>query len=170
MIREVEIIKLEPGRFLEAKAIRLKALTCDPYSFSATIEETKSLTDEDWKERLENSIKDKKAITYYAQVDNKIVGMAGVFFKEHSNPEIFGMFVDNDYRGLGIASNLMKAIILKTKSLNKYGLIILSVNVIMLPAIGLYKKYGFEIKKTEKNHIKKEGKSFDIYNMELILA
>jgi len=170
MIREVEIIKLEPDRFLEAKAIRLKALMCDPYSFSSTIEETQSLTDEKWKERLEDSIKEENAITYYAQRENKIIGMAGVFFKVGSFPEIFGMFVDKDNRGLGIASGLLETLILKVKNMNKYSSIILSVNVTMLPAIGLYKKYGFEIKETEKNHIKKEGKSFDIYNMELILT
>lgn len=170
MIKEVEIIKLEPNRFLEAKAIRLKALMYDPCSFSSTIEETQSLTDEKWRERLEDSINEEKAITYYAQRENKIVGMSGVFFKVGSSPEIFGMFVDKDNRGLGIASRLLETLILKVKNMNKYSSIILSVNVIMLPAIGLYKKYGFKILNTEKDHIKKNGKSFNIYNMELILA
>ena len=169
MDESVEIIKLEPSRFLEAKAIRLKALICDPYSFSSTIEDTESLTDENWKERLEYSIREEKAITYYAQKDNKIIGMAGVFFKEDSLPEIFGMFVDKDYRGLGIASRLLKVLILKVNDMNKYNAIKLGVNITMLPAIGLYKKYGFEITSTEKDHIKKDGKSFDIYNMELKL-
>ena len=164
---KVDIIKLPPSRFKEAKAIRIEALKTNPESFGETLENVLIYSDNKWINRLEKSLVNEGAFTYYAEVDKRIVGMVGSYYPEGIKAEIFGMYVSPEFRKQNIGIELLKKTIGTLQDELKIMDIFLWVNTKEFPAINLYKKTGFLIVKTNNKPHFLDNKTFNVYYMKL---
>lgn len=88
----------------------------------------------------------KNGPVYYAVVDDQVVGWCDAF--PENNPRqnhraFLGMGLLPKYRGMGLGSKLLTAVLDHAK---KFGLEKVELNVYTsnLPAVALYKKFGFE--------------------------
>lgn len=81
---------------------------------------------------------------YIAKLEDTIVGCAILTLPETPYPEIKRVFVNPDYRGHGIASLLMTAILEKAISL-KLSNIYLETGIYQPEAVKLYQRLGFEL-------------------------
>lgn len=84
---------------------------------------------------------DNSTVFFKAVVNNKTVGYCGMQLTL-SEGYITNVAVTSEYRGCGVASELLKSLFEYAK-LKKLNLISLEVRVSNLPAISLYKKLGF---------------------------
>lgn len=81
---------------------------------------------------------------YIAKLEDTIAGCAILTLPETPYPEIKRVFVNPDYRGHGIASLLMTAILEKAISL-KLSNIYLETGIYQPEAVKLYQRLGFEL-------------------------
>lgn len=119
-----------------------------------------------WRKRLE--LNDEHFL-YVACVANEVVGQLGL----HLNPTRprrrhvagLGMVVRDDWQGKGIGTALMRsAVDMADKWLNITRLE-LEVYADNEPAVRLYKKFGFEIEGTLRQHSFRDGEYVDSYYM-----
>ncbi len=95
------------------------------------------------REELEAILSNPGITTIVAYDKDKIIGMASCFLKNKENGNIYNLVVPKEYRGKGIAKKLTDFII-KRFSLLKIQKLYLEVHESNLPAINLYKSFGFE--------------------------
>lgn len=95
--------------------------------------------------------------SYYlvAKSDNEILGFAGIKYVINE-ADIMNIVVKKSKRKLGIGSLLLKNIIELCKKLN-ISTLFLEVNEENIPAISLYKKFGFEKIGFRKNYYKENN-------------
>ena len=91
----------------------------------------------------QGEIIDKGGMIFYAQYNGKIVGTASLIKMDTNTFELSKMAVTDGVQGLGIGNKLMEhcLAVAREKGIQK---IILYSNRKLLPAIYLYKKYGFQ--------------------------
>jgi RimJ/RimL family protein N-acetyltransferase len=104
---------------------------------------------------------------YYAIQNNCVVGWCDVFPEDNprqSHRGGLGMGLLPEFRGKGVGSKLLKAVLEHAK---KFGLEKVELNVYTtnVPAIALYKKFGFEQEGLLKKYRKLDGKYFDCLAM-----
>jgi len=109
----------------------------------------------------------KKFPIYYAVTANQVVGFCDV--TPFSNPRFshrggLGMGLLPDFRGKGLGSRLLESVVQHSRNIGMEK-IELQVYTQNLPAIGLYKKYGFEEEGLVKKFRKLEGEYFDCLAM-----
>ncbi len=116
---------------------------------------------------FQNDLISKNGPVYYAIQGNRVVGWCDVF--PFNNPRQshrggLGMGLLPEFRGKGIGSKLLKAVLDHSK---KFGLEKVELNVYTTnePAIALYKKFGFEQEGLIKKYRKLDGKYFDCLAM-----
>lgn len=109
----------------------------------------------------------KNAPVFYAVTSNQVVGWCDVFPED--NPRLkhrggLGMGLLPQYRGKGLGSKLLDAVLKKSK---EYGLEKIELNVYSTntPAIALYRKFGFEDEGYIKKYRKIDGRYFDCFSM-----
>lgn len=164
-----EIISLPLYRWQEYKELRLDALKTDPQAFLSTYEKEFSYPDEKWQQRLKSANEGKSSWMYFAQLNGKLVGMIGGYqdeddLKNHS-VQIWGVYVDTEFRGKGIAKALMSTLLEKLSE-NKYITVIkLEVNTDQRSAKKLYERFGFEASKTIPL-VLGDGKKHEVTKME----
>ena len=97
------------------------------------------------------------ANSYYlvAKLDNEILGFAGIKYVLN-DADIMNIVVKKSKRKSGIGSLLLKNIIELCKKLN-VSTLFLEVNEKNIPAISLYKKFGFEEVGFRKNYYKENN-------------
>lgn len=160
----VEITQLSPSEWQTYKQIQLEALQNDPQAFGSSYDEWIHFSDEKWQERPANP-----ATTLFIAKENTTpIGLVGVYInpkEEYKVADIWGMYVNNSYRGMGIGKQLVGAVLEKMTGLPNVEKIKLMVNIDQIPAIALYKKLGFQI--TEKtDHVLGDRKNHQLYVME----
>lgn len=84
------------------------------------------------------------------KVDNKLIGYLS-YFLIYDRIEIEYIYIDNDYRNKGYASNLFNELFIIAKNKNCIN-ITLEVSVNNKSALNLYKKLGFKIVTIRKNY------------------
>jgi RimJ/RimL family protein N-acetyltransferase len=121
------------------KEFRLHALKVSPLTFASTYQEEVTKDDEYWERSCQ------RAAIFGAFIENKLVGGVGFFVYEQERMKhkerFFGMYVNPEHRGKGIAGKLLQTVIdhAKTKVIQ----LTCSVMVVNEPAVALYRKYGF---------------------------
>ena len=148
------------------KSLRLYALQNSPESFGSSYEEEMNYTKDDWKKGLRNSD------VFGAFIDGTLVGNAGFFslnsLKTKHRGVLWGMFTKPEYRGKGIANDLISAVITHAKSrVIQLHLTCVTSN---LGALKLYEKYVFTIYGTETRALKIGNNFFDEHLMILNLT
>jgi N-acetylglutamate synthase-like GNAT family acetyltransferase len=91
----------------------------------------------------QGEIIDKGGMIFYAKYNNKIVGTVSLIKIDETSFELSKMAVTDGVQGLGIGNKLMQHCIeiAKQKEIKK---LLLYSNRKLLPALYLYKKFGFE--------------------------
>lgn len=103
-----------------------------------------------------------------ACIDGKVVGQLMLMVEQsarRSHVATFGMGVDSNYQGRGVASALMAAMTDLCDNWLRIDRIELTVFVDNAPALSAYRKFGFEIEGTGKNFALRDGQYVDAYYM-----
>jgi putative acetyltransferase len=118
-----------------------------------------------WRKRLESQSEDWKGIV--AVLEGAIVGSAGI--QQHNGRRrhvgYVAMCVHDDFHGRGIGTALMAALIDLADNWLDLKRIELTVYVDNVPAIGLYRKFGFEVEGTRRADTFRDGKYVDSFEM-----
>lgn len=116
--------------------------------YSLTQADELNLTIEQERNWLKSNIEDDKHLIIVAEVDGKIVGQldfSNGHRKRNAHTGEFGMGVHKDFRGLGIGSFLLEALIDWAKDQPELEKINLCVHQTNERAIATYKKLGFQV-------------------------
>jgi ribosomal protein S18 acetylase RimI-like enzyme len=161
----IEIIRLPPERWMESRDLRLAALKEEPSAYGGSYEEEMNFSEDEWKRRLPNAL--------YALSDDKPVGTVTYIVSERAKlkhiAQIFGVYVDPDYRGRGIGRKMLETaldLISKNKDIVK---IRLTVNRQRDPAVALYKSLGFLVVGELEKELRVDGVFYDELMMEKML-
>lgn len=164
----MQIRVLTSDDWREYKRIRLRGLHEDPLAFGKAYEEEVNLSDEEWKDKLSGP-----KIIYGAEVDGKLVGMAGALFMDmkyfQHMAKVVSVWVDPQYRRQGIAKALMQKLLEDLRRDPKITKVRLSVNTTQDAAIKMYEQMGFVKAGYAKNEMKVGDQYVDQIQMELIL-
>lgn len=144
----IEIFQPLPSQWQEYKELRLRALKSEPQAFASSFERESAYPDEKWQQRLKESGNGKSWVFCARNVDGKFVGMIGGYrddndIQNHST-QIWGVYVDSEMRGKGIAKALMGKILEEFDRNSDIETVILEVNSDQEVAKKLYKSFGFE--------------------------
>jgi putative acetyltransferase len=120
---------------------------------------------EQWRKKMENRSEDWTAIV--AVLDGNIVGSAGIGQQNGRRRHVggLGMCVHDDFHRRGIGTKLMAALIDTADNWLDLKRLELTVYVDNTPAIGLYKKFGFEVEGTRRADTFRDGKYVDSFEM-----
>lgn len=77
LTKAVNIIVLPPERWREAKRLRLEALREESAAFASSYEDELAFRDEVWRTRLTSAFERDGNLTFFAEVDGALIGMAG---------------------------------------------------------------------------------------------
>ncbi len=142
----MEIVKLAADDWQAYRELRLRALKEDPEAFGSNYAESAVLPEARWRSRLLDAQKGEVSWLFFAREGGKLVGMIGAFIDEASpgTATIVSVYVPAEERGKGISSRLMERVLSELSSHVSLKWATLAVNKVQLPAIGLYKKFGFQ--------------------------
>lgn len=163
----MKIIQLSPERWLDYKTIRLRSLNDNPFAFDSSADE-ENFTDIEWKDKLEST----NGFKVFVEDNGHLVGKMEVDWDERKkirhNAEVYGVYIDPEYRGKGLGKMLMDEVE-KLAREHEITRLWLDVVVTQKPAMALYRKLGFrEIGRTEKS-LKTNGEYYDKLLMEKLL-
>lgn len=119
-----------------------------------------------WKKRLADKPDGDHILV--AELDGKIVGNLGLHIakaQRRRHAASFGMSVHDEFQRLGVGKALIEAALNLADNWLNITRLELEVYTDNAPAIALYKKYGFEIEGTLKQHAFRDGKFVDSYYM-----
>src|SRR3989344_8640659 len=153
----IKVKNLSSARWKDYRNLRLEALRKDPIAFGSSYEEEINLPESEWRKRIKN--------TLFAMDGNKAVGMVvhvlGKKQKTKHIANIFGVYVNKKYRGLGIGKKLIEGALFQIRKDRNIIKIDLTVNPKQKEAVKLYKKYGFNIVGVLKKDLFVDKKFYD---------
>ncbi len=168
---ELTITALPPTRWPEAKQLRLDALQAEPSAFASSYEDELAFSDDVWLARLNTAYARDGNLTFFAEVEGVLVGMAGAHWSSKAKlrhvAEVYGVYVRPDRRGRGIASALMRRLLDALRAMQQIEKVNLTVNATSEPAVALYSGLGFAIVGTARRELKVGGCYYDLHAMEL---
>ncbi|GDX07002.1 N-acetyltransferase [Buttiauxella sp. A111] len=103
-----------------------------------------------------------------ACIDEKVVGQLMLTVEQNprrSHVATFGIGVDSNYQGRGVATALLAAMTDLCDNWLRIERIELTVFVDNKPGVAVYRKFGFEIEGTGKNYALRDGQYVDAYFM-----
>ena len=123
------------------------------------------------RQRLEVMPKTTYSLVALATDSDKLVGNLGLVCQQNARQHVagIGIAVRDDYHGQGIGSQLLTEALTIADDWLNLSRIELMVYVDNKPAIGLYKKFGFEIEGTLTKYAFRAGKYVDAYTMARIV-
>lgn len=126
-------------------ALRSVMLRNEPNAFSSSIEDEAMLNNQDWAMRIGP---DEDTAILGAFHCGTLVGTTGLFrqrpLKTRHKATIWGVYVDPNVRGQGLARRLMLAMIEHARNLPALRQIVLQVGAANLHALTLYSNLGFQ--------------------------
>lgn len=162
---------LEKTEAQDYQKIRLESLQNNPEAFASTYEREAVFTLEKIESRVART---NNSFLLGAFDEENLVGIVG-FIKETSKKIqhkgfIYGMYVTPDYRGKGIAKELMVRVVQHAKeTFDDLEIITLSIVTNNVEARGLYLSLGFEIYGYEKHALKLDDQYYDEELMSLAI-
>jgi GNAT superfamily N-acetyltransferase len=107
----VRRVRVEEGRML--RDVRLAALKDTPAAFGSTYEIEAARTEADWSERVELGAAGVERVTFFALVDDHIVGLVGGFRPDPDGPtvELVSMWTAPAARRIGVGRALVAAVL-----------------------------------------------------------
>ena len=164
------IMSLPPERWRDAKALRLEALQLEPQAFASSYAEEAAFADEVWRARLQTAYERDGNLSYFAEREGALVGMAGATWSHRAKLRhaafVYSVYVSPALRGHGIASALMRTLLDELADGLGFEKVSLTVNCDCLAAIRLYQKLGFEIVGAARRELKIAGRYYDTHFME----
>ena len=158
----IEIRKLPADRWEDYRNLRLEALRSDPSAFGSSFEEEATLTEDEWKGRIQNAL--------FAISEGKPIGMIVRVFsgrlKTKHGADIFGVYVSANHRGKGVGTSLLERTMLLIRKNKRVVKVKLAVNPEQRAAVKLYKKAGFVVTGRSKKELKVGRRFFDMLFME----
>lgn len=125
--------------------LRLQALEQSPRAFGESAEEHRAASMEVFRKRMASASDDNYVLGAFSR--SKLVGTVGfgrgTRRKQRHKARIWGVFIDEAYRGQGIARRLMSEVLERAKSLPELEQIILTVGDEQKAAKSLYTSLGF---------------------------
>jgi ribosomal protein S18 acetylase RimI-like enzyme len=126
------------------RRLRLDALRTDPSAFGSTFERESAYDERLWRDRIHRSATSADVATWVAEAEGGgLVGLVGALAHE-GVVDIFGMWVRPEFRGRGIGSRLLAALLRWTRASHRDLRVRLSVNPMQDAAVRLYRRRGFE--------------------------
>lgn len=158
----MEIRSLTPDDAGEWLRLRIEALERDPRAFSASLDEYRSLTIDEVKQRLWSS---EDAFVVGAFEQNQLFGMAG-FFREKGpktrhKGRIWGVYVTPETRGKKLGRKIMEQVLEHGWTIKGVEQILISVSTTQEAAVNLYRSLGFRPFGLESRALKVDGKFID---------
>ena len=154
---EIEIRRLTEEDAADFYRLRLEALEREPRAFSSSPEEHRAMTLDVIAKRLGVGAGERNFVMG-AVVEERLIGMAGFYQEEgpktRHKGHIWGVYVNADWRGKGIARVLMSEIIERVRAKKEIEQVYLAVAVGQDPAKKLYESLGFEVYGREPRAIK----------------
>lgn len=134
----MKIRKVTGADWDELRQIRLEALLDEPAAYGSTYEESESWPDANWQKMAS------EWLYYFAEVEGEVVGMlSGGYNDNHPGTWwMYGMYVSPEFRGQGIADELVNAVCDWAKSEGADALY-LHVTETLERSRGFYEKMGF---------------------------
>ena len=170
VMNDFRIMVLPPGRWREAKTLRLEALVEEPSAFASSYADEAAFDDTIWQSRLQSAFERKGNLSYFAEREGVLVGMAGATWSNRAKlrhtASVYSVYVRPRMRGVGIASALMQALLKELTSAIGIEKVSLTVNCESFAAIRLYEKLGFEVVGTARRGLKIDGRYLDMHFME----
>lgn len=172
-MNQITITSLSPEEWRKYKEIRLQALQKEPIAFSSSYEEESKMEDKVWIERLKKSKDNDTQIILFAKDRNRIIGTIVGFWQPKEKikhvAHIYGLYLDDEFRGKGIGKRLMETIIRQLRGIPQIEKIKIEVNAQNTVAFNLYKKMGFKIIGKAEKEIKINEIYYDEILMEQII-
>lgn len=170
---EIKIIELSPKRWKEYKGLRTEAVSKSAVAFGNTEKEIVSSQNSKWQQKLKESLENSGNFWVFAEDNGKLVGMMGAYQgdieKTEHNATIVGVYVNENYRGLGLSTKMYEVLFKKLKKNKKISRLDLEVTTTQNSAINLYKKLGFKETGILHKQLKYKGKYYDQLSMEKLL-
>lgn len=140
----IKIRRLQIGEANLFKQIRLRSLQEASYAFSSTYESALQRSEESWREQSDSTAHGSDRATFIAFSDDNPIGIAALYRREDQVDvgQLLQVWVAPEYRGMGIAENLMDAIF-EWASENIFNTILSRVRDGNTRAQKFYIKYGF---------------------------
>jgi ribosomal protein S18 acetylase RimI-like enzyme len=149
--------------------LRMLALETDPWSFVDSPEELRTISVQEFAERLRADRADNFIVGAFDQ--GSAVGMVGCYqelpLKRRHKAWIWGVFVKPAARGRGIARSLMQAAIDRAKATDGLDMVMLTVSVDQPAPRKLYESLGFRSIGVEPKGIKIGNQAHDEEHMVL---
>lgn len=114
-----------------------------PYAFSYTYESALQRSDESWEEQAESTTHGSDRATFIAFSEDMPIGITALYrlVGQATVGEVLQVWVDPEYRGTGVAWDLLNAVIEWAEE-NNFSRIKVGVTKINIRALKFYKKFG----------------------------
>jgi ribosomal protein S18 acetylase RimI-like enzyme len=152
--------------------LRLESLQEEPYAFGKATEEHQATKIEVFAERFRNTSDENFTLGAFQEAE--LIGMATFIretgLKERHKGRIYGVYVTASWRGKGLGSALLGALLKKSQANPGLEQILLAVAARQKTAVQLYRKFGFEVFGTEPRALKVGAEYIDEAHMILMLG
>src|SRR3989344_6985891 len=168
MTEHISISNLPLERWEELKQMRIQGVKAEHLSFARTAEELESDTEENWRKRCAWRIGLDHKEWLVIELNGKPIGYVMISVGEPMKLRhvgyINGMYISADYRNRGLGGKLLGEALRRLKE-NNVIKVRLEVIVESVPAVTLYKRFGFEVLGTFRKEINSDGSYYDEFVM-----
>ena len=146
------------------RELRIEALHRHPVAFTADLAEVEQRSTDAWLEQVTDSTGDGANLIMLADTGRGLAGMTGVYAPKHPklahSGTVWGVYVREDFRGRGVATQLLKASIDWARA-KRLAILKLSAVQGNGTAVRCYERAGFVTYGIEPHVVQWEGRFYD---------